>query len=104
MCSGDDADALSNDRRNVLPSKATTPSQAPAKRCMKAMKHVRNCVGSISRNTRENVSCDGGPFSSVMNVRRNVSLLRANSAQIYMVSAQVSPPLSIANSAINSTS
>ena len=60
----------------VLPSIATTPSRAAAKRSMNRTKQARNGAGSRRRNTRLNVSWLGMPCRRRRNCRRNGSLPR----------------------------
>jgi hypothetical protein len=100
MCKADFSLAASKERRSVLPSTATTPAVCRENARMNSEKHAPNAAGSRSRNSRLNVSCDGNPFFSVRNSRRNGSLSSANSA----ISVHVVPPQRHEHSAITNTS
>src|SRR5271165_191135 len=100
MCRADFSLAVSKERRSVLPSIATTPVVCCENARMNSEKHAPNATGSSSRNSRLNVSCDGNPFFSVRNSRRNGSLSSANSA----ISVHVVPPQRHEHSAITNTS
>ena len=95
-CKDEASVARSYERRSVLPSTATTPCAASAKRCMKREKHASNRAGSSRRNTRLNVSWLGTPRRSGRKRRRNPSLARPNTA----MSEQSSAPHSMAQNAI----
>lgn len=100
MCRADFSLAVSKERRSVLPSIATTPVVCCENARMNSEKHAPNATGSSSRNSRLNVSCDGNPFFSVRNSRRNGSLSSANSA----ISVHVVPPQRYEHSAITNNS
>ena len=79
-CRAEPPVARSKERRSVLPSIATTPSVAAAKRCMKPRKQAWNLTGSSSRNTRLKVSWLGMPWRKRGNCRRNGPFDRPNNA------------------------
>jgi hypothetical protein len=100
-CSADCSRPWSNERRMVLPSMATTSrSNLSASEPTQAVNPASNASGSISMNTRRNVSCEGMPFGKSRNVLSQASLLRPYSA----MSSQLSAQAITAQTAITSTS
>ena len=88
---------LAKAQRRPLPSSATGPSpEASDRPAANRVRQVEKAAGSSSRNSRENVSCEGTPPSKLRNSRRNSSFERANSSK----STQLAAPHSVAESAI----
>ena len=85
-CRADFPSALSNERRNVLPSIATCFSfKAKPNDRSQLCKHVRNSLVSSRENTRPKVSWEGMPLGRSRNRNSQSSLLfpnRSTSAQL----------------------